>query len=266
MSVARALTIAGSDSGGGAGVQADLKTFAAHGVYGLSAITAITAQNTRQVRDVLLLEPDLVVAQIDAVLDDLGTDAIKIGMLGAAPTVDAVARRLTDVSVPVVVDPVMISKSGDELLDAEAVEVLREQLLPRADLVTPNVPELGRLSGMPVGGPGEREAALAALAAGGTTVLLKGGHLLDDPVVDVLAVGGERHVFRHPRLETRHTHGTGCTLSAAIAARLARGEALVAAVEGALDYVERAMRAAPGLGGGHGPLGHFHRLEREEIA
>ncbi len=166
MTVARALTIAGSDSGGGAGIQADLKTFAAHGVYGLSAITAITAQNTVEVTDVLVLEPELVVAQIDAVLDDLGADAIKIGRLGSAVIVDAVAHRLRDVTVPVVVDPVMVSKGGAVLLDDEAARALRDEMLPLAALVTPNLPELAALTGMPVETRRERSAAIGALGVG----------------------------------------------------------------------------------------------------
>ncbi|HSL83727.1 MAG TPA: bifunctional hydroxymethylpyrimidine kinase/phosphomethylpyrimidine kinase, partial [Thermoanaerobaculia bacterium] len=258
----RLLTIAGSDSGGGAGIQADLKTFAAHGAYGMSAVTAVTAQNTRAVTAVHELPPEVVAAQIDAVFDDLGVDGVKIGMLASAPVVRAVAgvlarraSRLRDGRLPVVLDPVMVAKSGAALLADDAVAALVEELLPLATLVTPNLPEAERMTGLPVGGDGERLTAARALAARGPAVLLKGGHGDGEEVVDLLVEPGEAEPrrFRHPRLRTRATHGTGCTLSAAIAARLARGEALAEAVEGAIDYLQGAMAAAYPLGAGHGP-------------
>jgi hydroxymethylpyrimidine/phosphomethylpyrimidine kinase len=270
----RLLTIAGSDSGGGAGIQADLKTFAAHGAYGMSAITALTAQNTREVQAVHEVPPEMVAAQIDAVLEDVGLDAVKIGMLASAPIVRAVADRLrvalARTPVPVVLDPVMIAKSGDALLRDDAVEALVEELVPLATLVTPNVPELERITGLPAA---DREARLRAarkLAERGPAVLAKGGHSEDTEgaeVVDLLVEpGGEVHEFRHPRLATTSTHGTGCTLSSAIAARLARGEGLPLAVEGAIAWLQEAMMAAYPLGSGHGPVDHLHELfpDREE--
>ena len=272
----RLLTIAGSDSGGGAGIQADLKTFAAHGAYGMSALTAVTAQNTREVTAVHELPPEVVEAQIDAVFDDLGVDAVKIGMLASAPIVRAVAQALSrglargeggprgDGGIPVVLDPVMVAKSGAPLLADDAVAALVDELLPLATLVTPNLPEARRMTGLPVDGEEERLAAARAVAARGPAVLLKGGHGEGDEVVDLLVeAGGEVRRFRHPRLHTRATHGTGCTLSSAVAARLARGEALADAVQGAIEYLCGAMEAAHELGAGHGPVNHLYRLARE---
>jgi hydroxymethylpyrimidine/phosphomethylpyrimidine kinase len=267
----RLLTIAGSDSGGGAGIQADLKTFAAHGAYGMSAITALTAQNTRGVRAVLETPPDFVAAQIDAVFEDVGVDAVKIGMLGSAPVVLAVADRLRwwleRNPVPVVLDPVMIAKSGHALLRDDAVAALIEDLLPLATLVTPNLPELARITGVFAGVAGseaERLRAASALASRGTAVLAKGGHAEGEGMVDLLVEpGGAVYRFEHPRLATSSTHGTGCTLSSAIAARLARGDGLEAAVAGAIDWLYEAMKAAYPLGSGpagHGPVDHLHEL------
>lgn len=247
----RLLTIAGSDSGGGAGIQADLKTFAAHGAYGMSAITALTAQNTVGVRAVHEVPPEIVAAQIDAVLEDIGVDAVKIGMLASAPIVRAVADRLRRWKPPhVVLDPVMVAKSGDALLRDDAVEALLEELVPLSTVVTPNLPELARMAG----GKGARE-----LAKRGPAVLAKGGHAEGEEVVDVLLVKGEEYCFRHPRLATSSTHGTGCTLSSAIAARLGRGEDLPRAVGGAIEYLQGAMKAAYPLGSGHGPVDHLWR-------
>ncbi len=253
----RALTIAGSDSGGGAGIQADLKTFAAWGVYGASAITAVTAQNTRGVRAVTLLGARLVRAQIEAVLEDIGADAIKIGMLGDASVAEAVAETLARwPGIPVVLDPVMVAKGGDRLLAEEAVEVVRRLLVPRAACVTPNVPEAAALTGREVTDlAGMRAAADDLLRAGAGAVLVKGGHLAGDPV-DLLRAAGGTLQLRAERVATRHTHGTGCTLSAAITAALAAGDELTVAVRRAHAYLQAAIRAAPGLGGGHGPLGH----------
>jgi hydroxymethylpyrimidine/phosphomethylpyrimidine kinase len=268
----RLLTIAGSDSGGGAGIQADLKTFAAHGAYGMSALTAVTAQNTREVTAVHELPPEVVEAQIDAVFDDLGVDAVKIGMLASAPIVRAVARALSrglrrgegrrdGGRPPVVLDPVMVAKSGAALLADDAVAALVEELLPLATLVTPNLPEARRMTGLPVDDEEERLAAARSLAARGPAVLLKGGHGEGDEVVDLLVErDGEVRRFRHPRLHTRATHGTGCTLSSAVAARLARGEALADAVEGAIEYLCGAMETAHDLGAGHGPVNHLYRF------
>ncbi len=253
----RLLTIAGSDSGGGAGIQADLKTFAAHGVFGMSALTAVTAQNTVEVAAVHRLPAVIVRAQIDAVFDDLGVDAVKIGMLGDAETVEAVADCLRrHPTVPVVLDPVMVAKSGDRLLREEAITTLRERLLPLADLVTPNLPEAEVLAEAPEGAAMD-ELMTRLRDRGAKGILVKGGHAAGDEIVDVLEIEGKRHVFRHPRIHTTSTHGTGCTLSAAIAARLGRGDDLVTAVGGAIDYLQRAVASAFALGAGHGPVNHF---------
>jgi hydroxymethylpyrimidine/phosphomethylpyrimidine kinase len=263
----RLLTIAGSDSGGGAGIQADLKTFAAHGAYGMSAVTALTAQNTREVRAVHEVPPEMVAAQIDAVFEDIGVDAVKIGMLASAPIVRAVAGRLRVHAgarrIPVVLDPVMVAKSGDALLrdDAnDAMEALLGELLPLATLVTPNLPELERMTGRRAGTEEERRGAAEALAerGGGVAVLAKGGHAEGAEVVDLLWEEGRVHRYAGPRLDTRSSHGTGCTLSSAIAARLAAGEPLPRAVEGAISWLRGAMMAAYPLGGGTGPVDHLY--------
>jgi hydroxymethylpyrimidine/phosphomethylpyrimidine kinase len=255
-----ALTIAGSDSSGGAGIQADLKTFAAHGVFGTSAITAITAQNTIGVTAVVALDPAIVAAQIDAVIDDLGADATKIGMLATAPIARVVARALERHRLPhVVLDTVMVSKSRATLLDEEAIGMLRD-VVPLADLITPNVPEAERLIGRPIRDADDlKRAAETLVRQGARAALVKGGHLDTPTAVDVLFDGRTWLELGSTRLPGRHTHGTGCTLSAAIAARLALGEGLHDAVRGAKDYVTRAIAQAPGLGRGHGPLQHFPR-------
>jgi hydroxymethylpyrimidine/phosphomethylpyrimidine kinase len=260
----RLLTIAGSDSGGGAGIQADLKTFAAHGAYGMSVIAALTAQNTREVRAVLEVPPEMVAAQIDAVLEDIGADAVKIGMLASAEVIRAVADRLrahlAGTNVPIVLDPVMVAKSGDRLLREDAVEALAAELLPLVTVVTPNVPELETLTGLPADTEEERLQAARALTVKGPAVLAKGGHAEGEEVVDLLIANEQVHRFSHRRLHTTSTHGTGCTLSAAIAARLGAGEDLAQAVEGAIEYLHGAMAAAypVGKGNGHGPVDHFY--------
>lgn len=236
-----ALTIAGSDSGGGAGLQADLKTFEAHGVFGTSVVTLVTAQNTLGVRGVEAVSPGMVRVQIRAVLGDFPVAAIKTGALGRRETVQAVADELRACGLPLIVDPVMLAKSGDPLLDAGAVQTLIEELLPLATLVTPNVPEW--------------EALRAAGAPEGLPLLLKGGHAEGDTVTDELRTPEHRLTLSAPRLHTRHTHGTGCTLSAAITANLARGLPLPGAVQAAHAYLQGALRRAPGLGAGAGPLG-----------
>jgi len=261
----RLLTIAGSDSGGGAGIQADLKTFAAHGAYGMSVLTAVTAQNTLGVRAVHPVPPEVVAAQIDAVFEDIGVDAVKIGMLANAEIVAAVAERLA-VHAPrhVVLDPVMVAKSGDPLLEAEAADALGSELVPLATLVTPNLPEAERLAGDALE---DRESLGRALAERWeVAVLLKGGHAMENQagsseLEDLLFAGGEVLRFSHRRIETSSTHGTGCTLSSAIAARLGRGEELAAAVGGAIDYLHGAIAAAYPLGGGHGPVNHLYALD-----
>lgn len=252
-----ALTIAGSDSGGGAGIQADLKTFEAHGVFGTTAITAVTAQNTLGVTDIAVMTPGMVAAQIDAVVSDLGADATKIGMLASAGIAQVVAGAIERHGLRrVVLDTVMISKSGARLLPEDAIGALRTHLLPLATVITPNVPEAEVLLGRSI----TTHAALAnaareLVAAGAQAALVKGGHLAG-PATDVLFDGQRLTEFSAERIEGRHTHGTGCTLSAAIAARLALGDELVEAVRRAKDYVSAAIRRAPGLGRGHGPLGH----------
>jgi hydroxymethylpyrimidine/phosphomethylpyrimidine kinase len=258
----RVLSIAGSDSGGGAGIQADLKTFCAHGVYGMTVVTAVTAQNTRQVTAVHDIPPRVVADQIDAVFEDIGVDAVKIGMLANAGLVEVVADRLHAwAGPPVVLDPVMVAKSGARLLPDDAVEALKRRLMPLATLLTPNLPEAEQLWGRRIRSEAELEACGRQLTASGAAVLLKGGHGEGEELVDLLLAGGQVRRFTHRRIATTSTHGTGCTLSSAIAARLGRGESLVAAVEGALEYLQAALRAAYPLGGGFGPLNHFPARE-----
>lgn len=255
--IPRALTIAGSDSGGGAGIQADLKTFAALGVYGLSALTAITAQNTQGVRAVQDLPPELVEAQIDAVLEDIGANAAKTGMLSNARIIEAVARSVTRWHLRLVLDPVMVAKGGDALLQPEAIQSLITVLLPLAEVITPNLPEAEVLTGARVETLDEmRAAARAIYAAGPRHVVIKGGHRAADPV-DVYFDGKSFVELRAGRIETRHTHGTGCTFSAAITAFMARGLPVDEAIAGAKNYITEAIRHAPGLGKGYGPVGHF---------
>ena len=255
-----ALTIAGSDSGGGAGIQADLKTFQRFGVFGTSAITAITAQNTRGVSRWEAVSADLVRAQIDSVAEDLPPAAFKSGMLANAAVAREVASAIRDHSLRnYVLDPVMVATSGDILFEGDTIEVIRRELVPQAFLVTPNLHETQILVGEKI----EDEDAMARAAEtivsemGAEAVLIKGGHFASgDRVVDILYDGNVR-AFRGRRLETKNTHGTGCTLSAAITAQLARGESLHAAVRRAIDYVHNAIASAPGLGSGHGPLNHL---------
>lgn len=259
MSPPVALTIAGSDSGAGAGIQADLKTFAAHGVYGTTAITAVTAQNTLGVFAFDVLSPPLVRAQIDAVAADLPPRAVKTGMLATAAIVETVAAAIRDLRLPqVVVDPVMISKSGARLLDDQALAAVKAALLPHAAVVTPNIPEAEALTGLAIRSDGDRrEAARRLLAFGARAVVIKGGHLPTDDIVDLLYDGETFSEFRGERVPGRHTHGTGCTFAAAIAAQLALGRPLVDAVPMAQRYVAKAIGRAPNLGAGNGPVGHF---------
>ena len=254
-----ALTIAGSDSGGGAGIQADLKTFHQFGVFGTSVITAVTAQNTVGVRAWEPVSIDLVTRQLDAVADDLPPAATKSGMLGSASLVETVADGIARRRLPnYVLDPVMIATSGDRLLDRDAERLVVRRLVPLATVVTPNLDEAAVLVGGEVRTPADMERAGRALVRlGARAALVKGGHLAGEQVVDVLVADGAARRFTRPRLETPSTHGTGCTLSAAVAAGLAHGRSLERAVEDALDFVHRAIAAAPGLGRGHGPLNHF---------
>jgi hydroxymethylpyrimidine/phosphomethylpyrimidine kinase len=268
--IAIALTIAGSDSSGGAGIQADLKTFAAIGVYGASAITALTAQNTQGVDAVLVVPPDFVARQIKVVARDLDLRAIKIGMLATSDIIEAVAEQLNSLpEVPVVLDPVMVAASGDVLLDEDAVEALREMLLPRASLITPNLPEAAKLLGVSEAkDEGEMRAQAEAVRRLGTqAVLIKGGHANGSDAVDILVDGEGELPLRTARLQTENTHGTGCTLSAAIAAELAKGDSLREAVMRAKTYVTAAIAAADELriGKGRGPVHHFHALWKRDV-
>jgi hydroxymethylpyrimidine/phosphomethylpyrimidine kinase len=254
-----ALTIAGSDSGGGAGIQADLKSFHAFGCFGTTAVTAITVQNTRGVTGVHAIPVDTVRAQIRAVAEDLPPAACKTGMLATAELVRAVAESVREHALPnYVLDPVMVATSGDSLLDADAERTIADELLPLSALVTPNLDEASLLVGFAVEDVASmRRAAEQLVQMGARAALLKGGHLRGAELVDVLWDGREWHEWTRPKLDTRSTHGTGCTLSAAIAAGLAHGRPLRQAVEDALGYVQRAMRAAPGYGAGLGPLNHL---------
>lgn len=259
----RVLIVAGSDSGGGAGIQADLKTVTALGGYAATAITALTAQNTQGVHAIQEVPVDFIRRQMEVVLDDIGADGLKTGMLHRAAVVETVAdvigARAPD--LPLVVDPVMVAKGGARLLDDATVAAIKARLVPRAAVLTPNLPEAEVLSGLEISGEADMAAAARALKAlGPAAVLLKGGHLAGDRVVDLLATDRGLRRFEDPRIETRHTHGTGCTLASAIACGLAQGLDLGPAVVRARAYVQAAIRTAPGLGHGHGPLNHGHPL------
>ena len=260
----RALTIAGSDSGGGAGIQADLKTFGALGLFGASAITAVTAQNTIQVTRIEEVSPEMVAMQIDAVVEDIGVDAVKSGMLSSAAIVEAAASALQRHGVPnLVVDPVMVSKSGARLLRDDAIATLKTQLLPLAEVVTPNLPEAEVLTGLAVADRAEmREAARRIHDLGPRIVVIKGGHAEGKNVVDLFYDGREFQELTCERVLTRNTHGTGCTFSAAIAAYLALDLPPLEAVTRAKEYLTAALRCAPELGKGIGPVDHFHALRR----
>ncbi|HEY2483311.1 MAG TPA: bifunctional hydroxymethylpyrimidine kinase/phosphomethylpyrimidine kinase [Caulobacteraceae bacterium] len=256
----RVLVIAGSDSGGGAGIQADVKTVTALGGYAASAITAVTVQNTLGVKAIHLMPPELVAAQACAVLDDIGADAIKLGMLGdAAATIAEVLQAWP--GVPVVLDPVMLAKDGTVL--ADGIDALKFRLLPLAALITPNAPEAAALTGLTVETTDDlRRAGEALLQTGAQAVLMKGGHIAGDTIIDVLMTAGGETTFEGPRLATRHTHGTGCTLASACAVGLAQGLTLEAAVARAWGYTAEAIRRAPGFGAGAGPLDHGWPLKR----
>ena len=258
--VRTALTIAGSDSGGGAGIQADLKTFSALGVFGMSALTAITAQNTLGVTAVHEIPPEIVAAQIDAVLTDIGADAVKTGMISSSEIIRVVAAKVREYGIStLVVDPVMVATSGDRLLREDAVEALRTELLPLATVVTPNLPEAEVLIGREIGAlDAMREAAKAIVGLGARSAIVKGGHLTGD-AIDVFYDGSSFTELPARRIETTSTHGTGCTLASAIAALLARGESLEAAITGAKVYVTGAIERAYPIGHGHGPVHHFYR-------
>ncbi|HEX5408442.1 MAG TPA: bifunctional hydroxymethylpyrimidine kinase/phosphomethylpyrimidine kinase [Gemmatimonadaceae bacterium] len=254
-----ALTIAGSDSGGGAGIQADLKTFQRFEVFGTTVITAITAQNTLGVRDWMAVPVALVEEQLESVVADLPPAALKSGMLADQAVLAAVARGIRAHRLaPYVLDPVMVATSGAPLLEATAIAAIRDELVPLATLVTPNIPEAAILTGFAIHDVNDMERAAHALVTlGAAAALVKGGHLEGDEATDVFHDGTTVRRFAHPRLNTQHTHGTGCTLSAAVAAHLALGVALTDAVERSLDFVHRAIATAPGLGAGNGPLNHL---------
>jgi hydroxymethylpyrimidine/phosphomethylpyrimidine kinase len=254
-----ALTIAGSDPSGGAGIQADLKTFHQFGVYGEAVITLLAVQNTQRAGRVEVLAAELVMEQLEAVLEDIPPGAAKTGALGSAEIVRSVARAAAGFRFPLIVDPVLTGKQGQPLMDSQAMATLRDELLPRAALITPNVPEAEALSGMTIRGPEElRRVAEILRGMGAQAVLIKGGHMEGDTanVVDVLLDGCDWHEFPAARLDTRHTHGTGCTYSSAITAGLACGQTLPAAVARAKRYLHEAIRTAPGLGSGRGPVNH----------
>lgn len=251
-----ALTVAGSDSGGGAGIQADLKTMLACGVHGMSVVAAVTAQNSVGVQGYWELPVEAVLAQLDSVLDDIGADAVKTGMLASPALVEAVAGRLARHRAPLVVDPVGVSKHGDALLQPEAVEVLRSRLLPLATVATPNLPEVEQLTGVRVRSERDlRAAAEAVLSLGPRWVLVKGGHL-EGEAVDLLSDGDTEVVLRSARLDNRHTHGTGCTLASALASRLALGDDVPTAARAAKAYVTGAIASGFALGSGIGPVDH----------
>jgi hydroxymethylpyrimidine/phosphomethylpyrimidine kinase len=254
----RVLIVAGSDSSGGAGVQADIKTVTALGGYAAAAITALTAQNTSGVFDVLPIPSDFVRRQIDVVLADIGADCVKTGMLHDAGVVAAVAESLAGFpDLPLVLDPVLQATGGTPLLEASAIEVLKRRLIARARVLTPNLPEAEVLLGRRIGGVEDMvDAARSLTALGARAVVLKGGHLAGSRLRDVVVDGDETYVFESARIETRHTHGTGCSLASAIATGLAQGMALKPAIARAHDFVERAIRTAPGFGSGRGPLNH----------
>ena len=252
----RILIIAGSDSGGGAGIQADIKTVTMFGGHAMTAIAAVTAQNTLAVEDVVALPAAFVLKQIDMVVADLGVDAVKIGMIGSAETADAVARRLANLGVPIVFDPVMVATSGGVLADDATIAAFR-RLMAVSTLVTPNAPELEVLTGRDLASIEDMEDAALALARdSGTAVLAKGGHIRGELVVDTLVAEGETTRFESRRIETSNTHGTGCTLASGIACGLGQGRSLSNSVERARNYTLAAIQAAPGFGSGHGPLGH----------
>lgn len=263
----RVLIVAGSDSGGGAGIQADIKAVTAMGGFAMTAVTAITVQNTLGVHGIHEIPLDIVVGQMRVVLEDIGADAIKTGMLHNADIVEAVAEELSreEVGPVLVVDPVMIAKGGAALLEASATAAIREVLIPLASLVTPNVPEAEVLTHRKITDvDGQKAAADALLGLGAEAVLVKGGHLPGDIIYDVLATQETIQVFSSPRIDTRHTHGTGCTLASAITGLLAQGVELAVAVETARDFVHEAIRTAPGLGKGHGPLNFLAAIDDED--
>jgi hydroxymethylpyrimidine/phosphomethylpyrimidine kinase len=260
------LIVAGSDSGGGAGIQADIKTITMLDAFAATAITALTAQNTEGVFGVLPIPPEFIRRQLEVVLDDIGADVIKTGMLHDAAVIEAVGGVLAEraAAIPIVVDPVMVAKGGARLIEPDALEALTRLLIARAEIVTPNLPEAELLCSRAIRNVAEmRDAGDALLALGCRAALVKGGHLSGETVSDVLVTASGVRIWENPRIATRHTHGTGCTLASAIAAGLAQGLGVESAVDRARNYVRRAIAAAPGLGHGHGPLDHAHPLRAD---
>lgn len=262
----RVLIVAGSDSGGGAGIQADIKTVTMFGAYAATAVSAITVQNTVGVSEVLPLDPDLIVRQMQAVLDDIGADVVKTGMLHSTEVIEAVAREIdARADLKLVVDPVMVATSGDPLLQDDAMIALRNLLVPAATILTPNMPEAARLTGQTVETlDDQKRAGDALMGLGPTAVLVKGGHGEGADVHDVLVTEDSIEVMSSARIDTVHTHGTGCTLASAIAALLSQGAPMREAVSIARDYVHEAIASAPGFGKGHGPLNHMHPFQQSE--
>ncbi len=258
----RVLIVAGSDSGGGAGIQADIKAVTALNGFAMTAISALTAQNTQGVFGIVDVDPDFVTRQMTVVLEDLGADCVKTGMVSRVGVIDAIVDTLQAKApgVPLVVDPVMIAKGGHALLQDSAAQALRDKLVARATIVTPNIPEAEALTGLSVAAAGQEAVAEALRALGPEAVLLKGGHLAGDTVRDLLLTEGGAEIFEGPRIDSQHTHGTGCTLASSIAAGLAQGMTLRDAVARARAYVFEAIRTAPGYGHGHGPLNHAHTV------
>lgn len=263
--IKQVLTIAGSDSGGGAGIQADLKAMSANGVFAMTVITAITAQNTEEVTDVFELPPSIIASQLDAVFDDFDVAAVKTGMFSSTAIVEIVVKMLTLQKIAtLVVDPVMVSKSGHPLLRPDAVDAVKTQLLPLAFVVTPNIHEAQQLSGIQITSLADaRRAAKVIHGFGCKHVLIKGGHLLSERATDLLYDGRFFNVLKGEFIETRHTHGTGCTFASALAAHLARGRSVLDAAQAAKAYVTQAIRHGLAIGHGHGPTDHFYFLERE---
>ena len=263
--IKQVLTIAGSDSGGGAGIQADLKAMSANGVFAMSVITAITAQNTEEVTDVFELPPSIIASQLDAVFDDFDVAAVKTGMLSSTAIVETVVKMLAPQKIGLlIVDPVMVSKSGHPLLRPDAVDAVKTQLLPLAFVVTPNIHEAQQLSGIQITSLADaRRAAKVIHGFGCKHVLIKGGHLLNERATDLLYDGRFFNVLKGEFIETSHTHGTGCTFASALAAHLARGRSVLDAAQAAKAYVTQAIRHGLAIGHGHGPTDHFYFLERE---
>ncbi len=261
MNLAKAMTIAGSDSGGGAGIQADLKTFAAMGVYGTSVLTAITAQNTQTVTEVVDMPDSMIRSQIDAVVSDIGADAVKTGMLSSAGIIEIVAEKVTEHGMtPLVVDPVMVAKGGARLLREDAVDALKSLLLPLATVVTPNIPEAEVILGRRIEDMDDmRDAAREIVEFGARSVVVKGGHM-EGPATDIFFDGSDIKAYTSQRISTHNTHGTGCTFASAIAAGLAKGNSVRDSVSDAKKYVTEAIRYAPAIGKGNGPLNHFYML------